>query len=70
MSKIFDTKNCSTESQIMSNIFDTHHHHWALCSLLPHIGSVISTGGGAFAAVAERPPHFAFAFAVALAVAF
>jgi hypothetical protein len=25
---------------------------------------VISTGGGAFAAVVERPPHFAFVFAI------
>jgi hypothetical protein len=30
---------------------------------------VISTEGGAFAAAVERPPHFVFALAVALAVA-
>jgi tRNA pseudouridine38-40 synthase len=29
------------------------------CSSLPDLGSVISTGGGAFAAAVERPPHFA-----------
>jgi hypothetical protein len=30
--------------------------------------TVISTGGGAFAAAVERPPYFVFAVAVAVAV--